>query len=63
MRKVESSDLVGKTIKAIDNSASNCLTLSFTDGTTLELFTEIVVATIRGDIHGIFVSDNLLPNE
>jgi hypothetical protein len=54
MRKVEASDLVGKTIKSIDNQSVNVLKLTFSDDTTLELWAEDAVHTQFGNIPGIF---------
>ena len=49
-------DLVGKTIKTVDNSAVNYLILGFTDGTYAGLETEAV-----GDgLYGITVSEHKL---
>ena len=58
MRKIEATDLVGKTIKRIDNQAVNVLTLTFTDETTVELTAEDAVHTQYGSIPGIFVLEN-----
>jgi hypothetical protein len=58
MRKVEKSDLEGKTIKSVDNQAVNVLTLTFTDNSKLELTAEDAVHTIAGSIPGIFVSES-----
>lgn len=55
MRKVINSDLAGKTIKSVDASCTNVLTLSFTDGTELKLWAEVAVHTRAGVIPGIFV--------
>ena len=40
-RKIEASDIVGKTVSAINNKACNMVRLTFTDGTFLELWTEV----------------------
>ncbi len=58
MRKIQNADLVGKTIKSIDNSSVNVLKLLFTDGTYVELWAEDAVATSAGSIPGIFIEDN-----
>jgi hypothetical protein len=58
MRKVIDKDLVGKTIKAIENESINVLCLKFTDGTEIKLWAEQAVATKSGMIPGIFVSDS-----
>ena len=62
MRKITDADLVGKTIKSIDNQAVNVLRLSFTDGTGLELWAEDAVYTSAGNIPGIFAEDPV-PNK
>lgn len=33
-------DMVGKTIKSIDDSAENCVKIKFTDGAEVEVFAE-----------------------
>lgn len=38
--------MVGKTIKAINESACNCLEIEFTDGTEVRLETESVVSSV-----------------
>jgi hypothetical protein len=57
MRQVREEELVGKTIKSIENEAVNVLKLIFTDGTTLELEADQAVCTSFGSIPGIFVSE------
>lgn len=57
MREVKETDLVGKTIKSIDNKSVNVLKLEFTDGTKLELWAEQAISTQFGDIPGIFAED------
>jgi hypothetical protein len=57
MREVKESDLVGKTIKSIDNGSVNVLKLEFTDGSKLELWAEQAISTQFGDIPGIFAED------
>lgn len=42
MRKIKSKDLVGKTIKSINSKAVNVLKLTFTDGTKLEIESEVI---------------------
>jgi len=58
MRKIQDADVVGKTIKSIDNGSVNVLRLTFTDGTSLELWAEDAVYTPMGNIPGIFVEDS-----
>lgn len=48
MRNIKDTDLVGKTIKSIDNHS---------DGTNLELWAEDAVETQYGNIPGIFVQE------
>lgn len=57
MRTLEDKDLVGKTIKSINNSSVNVVKLEFTDGTKLELWAEGAVYTPMGVIPGIFAED------
>jgi hypothetical protein len=57
MRKIEQTDLVGKTVQSISNQSVNVLKLNFTDGTSLELWAEQAVYTQAGSIPGIFVED------
>lgn len=57
LRKLENKDIVGKTVSAIDNKSVNVLKLSFTDGTSIELWTETAVNTSAGVIYGIYVDD------
>ena len=57
MRDIKNEDMVGKTIKSIENTAINVLKLTFTDDTTLELWTEIAISTNAGSIAGIYVDD------
>lgn len=63
MRKVTDSDLVGKTIKAIDSHAVNVVRLYFTDDTVLDLYAEEAINTIAGPIPGIFTDDSLLKEQ
>ncbi len=58
MRKIQDSDVVGKTIKSVENDSVNVLRLTFTDGTTVELWAEDAVYTPMGNIPGIFVEDS-----
>lgn len=58
MRKIQDSDLIGKTIKTIDNQSVNVLKLEFTDGTKLELWAEQAVNTQFGSIPGIFAEES-----
>ena len=55
MRKIIATDLVGKTIESIDNTSVNVLSLTFSDGTTLDLWAQDAVWTRSGYIPGIFV--------
>jgi hypothetical protein len=57
MRKITESDLVGKTVKSIDNSSVNVLRLIFTDDSKLELWADDAVATQYGNVPGIFVDE------
>jgi hypothetical protein len=57
MRNIEDKDMVGKTVKSIDNSSVNVLKLTFTDGTSLELWAEDAIQTRFGNIPGIFVEE------
>lgn len=57
LRKIRETDLVGKTIKSIEHDAANVLKLTFTNGSTLELWAEDVVRTNFGSIPGILVQD------
>lgn len=58
MRKIQDSDVVGKTIKTVENDSVNVLRLTFTDGTSVELWAEDAVYTPMGNIPGIFVDDS-----
>ena len=58
MRKIQDADVVGKTVKAVENSSVNVLRLIFTDGTSVELWAEDAVHTAFGNIPGIFVDDS-----
>ena len=57
MREIKDTDLVGKTIKAIDRSAVNVLKFTFTDETSLELWAEDAISTQYGTIPGLFVGE------
>lgn len=63
MRKIQDTDMVGKTIQSIQNDVVNVVRLTFTDGTSLELWAEDAVQTRFGNIPGIFVEDNLDPTK
>lgn len=63
MRKIQAADIVGKTIKSIDNGSCNVLRLKFTDGTSLELWAENAVNTPFGSIPGIFVEETTSQEE
>mgnify|MGYP001575326429 CR=1 FL=1 len=58
MRKIQDADVVGKTVKAVENSSVNVLRLIFTDGTSVELWAEAAVHTSFGSIPGIFVDES-----
>ncbi len=58
MRKIQDTDVVGKTVQSIENSSVNVLRLVFTDGSTVELWAEDAVHTQFGSIPGIFVDDS-----
>jgi len=58
MRKIQDADVVGKTVKSVENESVNVITLTFTDGTSLELWAEQAVYTPMGSIPGIFVDDS-----
>jgi hypothetical protein len=55
LRKIKKSDLVGKTIKSINNKSVNVVKLTFTDGSKLEMWAEQALSTSAGFIPGIFV--------
>lgn len=57
MRKLEDKDLVGKTVKSIKNESVNCIELTSSDDTKLELWAEDAIFTQFGFIPGIFVSE------
>lgn len=63
MRKIQDSDLVGKTIQSIQNDSVNVVRLTFTDGSTVELWAEQAIRTLFGDIPGIFVEDSVDPDK
>lgn len=58
MRKIKKNDLVGKTIKSINNRSVNVLKLTFTDGTKLELWAETAINTPFGSVPGIFAEES-----
>jgi hypothetical protein len=58
MRKIQDNDIVGKTVQSIDNQSVNVLRLTFTDGTSVELWAEDAVYTPMGNIPGIFVDES-----
>lgn len=62
MRQITDTDLVGKTIKSIDNSSVNVVKLTFTDDSVVELWAEPALETNMGWIPGIFIEDNPDPN-
>jgi hypothetical protein len=57
MRALEVKDLIGKTIREANTDAVNVVRLVFTDGTSLEIETDVAVSTPHGNIHGFFVSE------
>ena len=57
MRKIQDTDIVGKAVQSIQNDSVNVLRLTFTDGTSVELWAEDAVYTPMGNIPGIFVDD------
>lgn len=61
LRKINNGDLIGKTIKSIDNSAVNVLELSFTDGSKLQLWAEAVMTISAGTVYGILVEEPTQP--
>jgi hypothetical protein len=56
-RKIQESDMVGKTVRSIDNTAANYVKITFTDDSELELYAEDSIYTQSGCIPGIFVDD------
>jgi hypothetical protein len=62
MREIQPSDLIGKTIKSIDHTCVNVLSLTFSDDSVLELWAEDAINTQFGSIPGIFVGDSLKDN-
>jgi hypothetical protein len=62
-RQIQDQDLVGKTIKSIENTSVNVLHLTFSDETTLEIWADVAVSTSFGDIPGIFVEEKPIPIE
>jgi hypothetical protein len=58
MRKVKEEELVGKTIKSIENKSINVLELTFTDGSVVKLCAENAIYTSFGSIPGILVEDD-----
>lgn len=57
MRPIQSSDLENKTIKYVDNKSATRLVFEFTDGTSLEVWTAVIMRTPYGDVYGFFVED------
>jgi hypothetical protein len=57
MRKIKQDDFVGKTITAVDNSAVNVLKFKFSDGTELQLWSEIVILLNYGSGIPGFLTD------
>lgn len=60
LRTLHPQDLLGKTIRHVDTSAVNTTRLDFTDGTSLQLWSETVVLNVQGTISGILVDDKQL---
>lgn len=58
MRKIQGSDVVGKTIESVKNDSVNVLILKFTDGTSVELWTDAAIYTGGGYVYGIYVEEN-----
>jgi hypothetical protein len=58
LREIKETDLIGKTIKSIDNTSVNVLKLTFTDDTTAVLWVEDVITTSFGNIPGLLIEDN-----
>lgn len=58
MRKLESKDLVGKTITKMNCNSINVIHLEFSDGTKLSIWAEGSVLTQFGSIPGFEVSDD-----
>lgn len=56
-RKIKDSDLVGRTVKSVDNSCVNVVKLTFSDDSKLELWAETAISLESGDIPGIFVDE------
>jgi hypothetical protein len=57
LRNIKDSDLIGKTIKSIDNTSVNVLKLTFTDDSTAVLWVEDIVLTPWGNVAGILIED------
>lgn len=51
------NQLEGKTIKSVDSQAINAWTITFTDGTVVELGAEQAIATAAGNIAGLQITD------
>lgn len=58
MRRIKDSDIVGKTVKSIENTCVNTMTFFFEDGSKLELEAEQTVRIGDSYIPGIFVSES-----
>jgi hypothetical protein len=58
LREIKESDLIGKTIKSIDNTSVNVLKLTFTDDSTAVLWVEDIVLTPWGNVAGLLIEDN-----
>lgn len=55
LRRIKESDVVGKTIKSVENTCVNTMTFFFEDGTKLEFEAEQTVRVGDSYIPGIFV--------
>lgn len=55
MRKLEATDLNGKTIKNVNADSTNYLRLTFDDDTELDIWCECAISTSAGDIWGFFI--------
>lgn len=51
-------DMVGKTIKSIDTSISNCVIITFSDDTTVQIYAECGAAPFAIPFFEIFKEDN-----
>jgi hypothetical protein len=58
MRALNEGDLAGKTIQSVDTSAVNVTRITFSDGSSLDIWAETAVQTQFGDIPGFFVEES-----